>query len=1155
MRSEKRIFLSLSLIVILIALGFAPFTGGENVGVGYQPLLFPEVASSPTSGVISISQSQFPVHNLNTSENFSSIQEAIDAPNTNDSHIIEVDPGTYTENVRVNKSLTIRSSSGDPMTTIIQAANASDNVFTITADYVTISGFTIEGATGYGKAGIYLTSSNNRITNNILTSNYYGVIAVNSAGGAQANHARDSRVEDDVHEYATVQSEDTYVNGVANIDGRGYETIPVEAPGGMPLIRDRESQVVSKRFFINSVAALATSSNNNSITNNNVSSNFIGIALIGSTNNVISDNLVKSNDDTGIYLESSNDNVVTDNTASLTRDYSGICLWDSSSNKIVDNIASSNSNTASGIELLGISSDNLIDNNNASSNGGSGIILWDFNDNNIITNNTVRENKYSGVDLLWSSSSNTIKDNVANWNGGCGIALFDFSSNNSLGNNIVSYNTYSGIQLTDYTNKNTITNNVAHFNDESGIALFDSSSENKISHNELFSNQYGLSIVSFGGNPNDNQVMDNTISHNKAQGIWLLDLHSPNNISNNNVSSNSIFGIGISMSTNISISSNTANFNMEGIGLLYSEDIQLINNVADANKLSGFYLWESYSNTLLNNSANSNIYEGFYLLNASFNNISGNSISASYFGISLDSATNNTISDNNAESTYYFEVFLHSSPNNTIVNNTWYIQEDIIYGTRLSIPEALTPSLQAVDTGTNATYSIVVENLGNMPDTFNLTVSSSDDPEVVIVDPNTITLGPGGVDYDTIELNVGHTEPGIYRARIEARSWNDNTVKDTIETLTIVRGEVDSDHINSTINDSALITSSINDSIINRSAIINAIIFGSTITESVIISSEVTGTTLSAVTLDNAIVNEGVISSGSITMNGVTYEITSEQRIADLVIGSDYSDSNLVGIKYGKTLYVATEESSVDFDISAKYDYFAGSMQVQKSEIPPNGIPGITNTVGGYVYANVSDNVANNTDWVMIKVFYDQTELGDLSESSLTLRYFNESADPPGWEDLPLSEVNPEENYVWANISHYSVFAVSGSVTPKGRGPGVGGRASIDSDGDGLSDIQELIVGTDPNKLDTDGDGFNDGEDPYPLDPTLPLRLTPTPTLKLTPTPTPTSTIVPTPSPTATPEIPKESKPGFEIPTPGFEAIFAIGGLLAVAYFVLRRRR
>ena len=34
-----------------------------------------------------------------------------------------------------------------------------------------------------------------------------------------------------------------------------------------------------------------------------------------------------------------------------------------------------------------------------------------------------------------------------------------------------------------------------------------------------------------------------------------------------------------------------------------------------------------------------------------------------------------------------------------------------------------------------------------------------------------------------------------------------------------------------------------------------------------------------------------------------------------------------------------------------------------------------------------------------------------------------------------------------------------------------------DSDGDGLSDAEEGLAGTNPNKADSDGDGVNDGEE------------------------------------------------------------------------------
>jgi len=55
-----------------------------------------------------------------------------------------------------------------------------------------------------------------------------------------------------------------------------------------------------------------------------------------------------------------------------------------------------------------------------------------------------------------------------------------------------------------------------------------------------------------------------------------------------------------------------------------------------------------------------------------------------------------------------------------------------------------------------------------------------------------------------------------------------------------------------------------------------------------------------------------------------------------------------------------------------------------------------------------------------------------------------------------------------------------------------GEEIGLDSDGDGLTDSQEVAFGTDPNNPDTDGDGLLDGEDPEPwpaTQPTLTLEV------------------------------------------------------------------
>ena len=57
-----------------------------------------------------------------------------------------------------------------------------------------------------------------------------------------------------------------------------------------------------------------------------------------------------------------------------------------------------------------------------------------------------------------------------------------------------------------------------------------------------------------------------------------------------------------------------------------------------------------------------------------------------------------------------------------------------------------------------------------------------------------------------------------------------------------------------------------------------------------------------------------------------------------------------------------------------------------------------------------------------------------------------------------------------------------------------------DPDGDGLTNYEEYLNGTDPNNPDTDGDGINDGDDPEPLDPDKPFqdKVAPLPPANLT---------------------------------------------------------
>jgi len=257
----------------------------------------------------------------------------------------------------------------------VWAADVSDHVFEVTADWVNIAGFNVTGTTGYRAAGIYLNhtnrctiygnnasnntygicledSSNNTLTSNTVNSNYKGIdLTYSSNNTLQSNTASDN---DDDGIYLYYSSNNTLQSNTANSHRCG---------GG-----ECWDCGIYLRY-----------SGNNTLQSNNCSNNDCGISLSWYSNcNTLQGNTA-SNNSCGIYLPSSCNNTLQSNTAS--NNSVGISLKDSSNNTLMKNTASNN---------------------------GNGIFLYTSNNNTLCHNNLINNTLYNAYDdsaNTWDSGS------------------------------------------------------------------------------------------------------------------------------------------------------------------------------------------------------------------------------------------------------------------------------------------------------------------------------------------------------------------------------------------------------------------------------------------------------------------------------------------------------------------------------------------------------------------------------------------------------------------------------------------------------------------------------------------------------------------------------------------------------------------------------
>lgn len=371
----------------------------------------------------------YPVTNLHTGIGYTSIQSAINDIDTLNGDILTINAGNYTENINVDKNLTLKTLG----LVNITPYNVNLPVFTImnSGSGSTIEGFNISSVVD---CGVYVdNSTGNTLFNNTIfgnSSSIWGISLVDCNGPNNITANNVSYCIEGINLYSVTGASITYNIATNNI----YDGIVLTNSNNNNLSNNNGTTLNVSGIRINN-------SNNNTINNNNLTGNiWTGISLVTSQYNFITSNIANYNQE-GMDLYSSNNNTITETTADNDT-YDGIIIANSNNNTIENN--NYISNNYSGINIIGTSENNQVINNNINGNLWSDINLYTAG-NNIISGNTFN-NTEEGI-YIYNSNANTVDNNTMNNDLSDGIYIGNNSNNNTITGNTVSNGSEYGIRV------------------------------------------------------------------------------------------------------------------------------------------------------------------------------------------------------------------------------------------------------------------------------------------------------------------------------------------------------------------------------------------------------------------------------------------------------------------------------------------------------------------------------------------------------------------------------------------------------------------------------------------------------------------------------------------------------------------------------------
>jgi len=206
---------------------------------------------------------------------YSTISAAVKAANAGDT--ILVSPGTYVENLAVDKPLKVVSTSG-AQATIVKASDTSKEVFLLGSSDISIQGFTIMG----GNKGVSFGTSNCILTKCVVNGNVFGVYLAGATSNLVSNN---------------------------NLNGNGFGVYLDGSSGNRLLNNSASNEKGGGGKASLSDGIYMYNSNNNNVAQCDLSNNDnFGASLYQSKNNVFSHNMISANVQFGVRLREGSDN-------------------------------------------------------------------------------------------------------------------------------------------------------------------------------------------------------------------------------------------------------------------------------------------------------------------------------------------------------------------------------------------------------------------------------------------------------------------------------------------------------------------------------------------------------------------------------------------------------------------------------------------------------------------------------------------------------------------------------------------------------------------------------------------------------------------------------------------------------------------------------